>query len=306
MSIKMIFSDFALRHLSEESFFKLRNAYVTFRKKMSALHLLLHGSYTTEDLRKHLEDNIGDDFEILMVHSSTNALQPCYKGDPLELLGMLVEFCGPDRTLAMPAFYFGDPKIGTLNETLKQNPRFNMKRTPSQMGLLTELFRRTKGVFQSRHPAYRISALGPLAQELTSGHEFASGPAGRGSPFEFMAKRNTIVLGIGKSFDVMTQVHHVEGTMGDEFPIPRMPQQERPPLEVIFVEGKTEIPASLKRDGLDSQWRFNIKKLPSLLPKGQLKYWKFHGAPFFMANAGEVTRSLIEAARQKRTLYDPG
>jgi len=299
----MILSDLAHRHLPKESFDRLRTAYFAMRKKSSAINLILHGSFTTEDLRKHLEAKIGDDFEILMVHSSTNALQPYYTGDPQELLKMLLDFCGPGRTLAMPAFYFGDPKIGSLNETLRQNPRFNMRRTPSQMGLLTELFRRTKGVRQSRHPAYRVSALGRLAEDLTFGHEFASSPAGLGSPFEFMAKRNTIVLGIGKSFEVMTQVHHVEEVMGDDFPVPRPPPEERQPLDVIFVEGKSEFPARLNRNGL--LWRFNVMKLPSLLPKGQLKCWKFHGVPFFMAHAGEVTASLIEAAGQGRTLYDP-
>ena len=32
---------------------------------------------------------------------------PMYVGRPLELLHQLMAFCGPDRTLAMPAFYFG-------------------------------------------------------------------------------------------------------------------------------------------------------------------------------------------------------
>ena len=48
-------------------------------------------------------DRIGADFEILMVHSSVNNMTPMYTGSPLEFVKMLISFCGPDRTLAMPA-----------------------------------------------------------------------------------------------------------------------------------------------------------------------------------------------------------
>ena len=43
----------------------------------------------------------------------------------------------------MPAFYFGDPDIGGANATFEKNPLFDL-RTPSQMGLATEIFGRTK------------------------------------------------------------------------------------------------------------------------------------------------------------------
>ncbi len=42
-----------------------------------------------------------------MVHSSVNHMAPMFTGTPLELLHEIVAFCGPERTLAMPAFYFG-------------------------------------------------------------------------------------------------------------------------------------------------------------------------------------------------------
>ena len=102
----------------------------------------------------------------------------------------------------MPAF--GDPAIGGPLATFAENPRFDVRRTPSRMGLASELFRRTRGVRQSRHPIYRIAALGPLAEQLTQGHETAEWPCGRGSPFDLMAERKTLILGIGKSSEVLT------------------------------------------------------------------------------------------------------
>ena len=65
------------------------------------------------------------------------------------------------------------------------------------MGMLTELFRRMKGVRQSLHPTHRVAALGPLATELTEGHDTAPSTFGPGSPFDFMARRDTLIVGLG-------------------------------------------------------------------------------------------------------------
>ncbi|MBX3629060.1 MAG: AAC(3) family N-acetyltransferase [Nitrosomonas sp.] len=291
----------AKRFLPDNAFLKVRNGYYALRKASTPALKIIYGTFDTTALRRHLEETLDPDFEILMVHSSVNHMLPYYTGNPLELVRMLIDFCGPHRTLVMPAFFFGDPKIGSVIDTFKASPFCDLKKTPSQMGLATELFRRTKGVIQSRHPVYRVSALGPLAKALTEGHENAFGPAGRGSPFEYMAARNTLIIGIGKSFDVMTQTHHVEGIMGDVFPIPRKADAEN--MVVTVIDGQEKVPVTLRGSGI--QGYFNIAKLPQLLDKEDLKLWKFHNVPFFAAKAYTVTTKLIAAAKQGKTLYDP-
>jgi aminoglycoside N3'-acetyltransferase len=291
----------AKRFLPDNTFLRVRNGYYALRKRLTPVLRIIHGTFDTAALRQHLEETLDPDFEILMVHSSVNHMLPYYDGNPLELIRMLIDFCGPDRTLVMPAFFFGDPKIGSVIDTFKANPFFDLNKTSSQMGLATELFRRTKGVIQSRHPVYRVSALGPLAKALTEGHENASVPAGSGSPFEYMAARNTLIIGIGKSFDVMTQTHHVEGIMGDAFPIPR--KAGTGDIIVTVLDSQERIPVTLP--SLAIQGHFNIAKLPQLLDKEDLKCWKFHHVPFFAAKAHTVTSKLIAAAKQGKTLYDP-
>jgi aminoglycoside 3-N-acetyltransferase len=303
MNLIHTLSDLALRYLSEEKFDFLRSVYLKLDGLASPLLKKMHGTYSAEDLRVHLEQTIGKDFEILMVHGSVNHMLPMYKGTALELVNMLIDYCGPTKTLVMPAFFFGDPKIGNVQQTFQTNPVCNLKRHPSQMGIMTEIFRRTKGVLQSRHPVYRVAAIGPLAESLTIGHENASGPAGIGSPFEFMAKHDTMVIGIGKSFHVMTQVHHVDELMGEDFPVPRLPQDERNEIAVTVVDGNISVPVKLRDNGI--RWRFNIAKLPSLLKQGDLRLWKFHNTPLFAGRAKKVTTSLIESAQKGQTLYDP-
>jgi aminoglycoside 3-N-acetyltransferase len=299
MNLLEAVSGLAVRHLNQDRIETLRGIYFSARTRLFPLMRAVHGTFDAAALRAHLEEQVGHDFQILMVHSSVNHMHPMYTEGPLELVRMLMAFCGPNRTLAMPAFYFGDPAIGGAYATFSQNPRFDLKRTPSQMGLATELFRRMPGVIQSRHPVYRMAAIGPLAQPLTAGHEFCEYPNGIGSPFDFMARRNTLIIGIGKTFQVLTQAHHVEAVMGDEFPVPRTSGKT---LGITVVDGKDEIPAHLTGKGM--LWRFNIWKLRSIMDKQALREWSFHHVPMFSARAGEVTAALVDAAKRGVTLYE--
>jgi len=292
-------SGLAVRYLDQKRLLALRSVYFTARTKLHPVMRAIYGTFDVDALRKHLEQRIGSDFDILMVHSSVNHMHPMFADTALEFVKMLMSFCGPNKTLVMPAFYFGDPKIGGAYATFSQRPRFDLKKMPSQMGLATELFRRMPGVAQSRHPVYRVAALGPLAKELTQGHEFTDYPNGVGSPFDFMARHNTRIIGIGKPFQVLTQAHHVEGVMGDEFPVPR---GNGAGLDITVVDGKEEIPARLT--GRGPLWKFNIWKLRDIMDRDRLKEWKFHHVPMFATRAADVTADLLDAARRGVTLYE--
>jgi aminoglycoside 3-N-acetyltransferase len=297
MGIVEFASQWAKRCLSPRRVESLRGAYLAGKSRLAPALRLVHGHFGVAELRAHLEQHIGHDFEILMVHSSLNGMQPMYDGGALETVRMLADYCGPGRTLVMPAFYFGENGEGA-RAAFERNPRFDLTRTPSQMGLMTELFRRLPGVRQSRHPVYRMAALGPLAEALTNGHEHAPSPAGRGSPFDFMDKRNTYILGLGKPVEVLTHVHLTEESMGDEFPVP---SRESLPLPMTLVERGVEMPFVLRSrvvDGDLDMWR--VRKL---MAPGTLHEWSFHHVPMFSTRAADVTRQLIDAARRGQTLY---
>jgi len=291
-------SGLALRYLKRERVEALRDAYFGLRTRLEPALRWVHGSFDSAALRAHLEERVGNEFEILMVHSSVNHMKPMFDGSALDLVRMLVDWVGPQRTLAMPAFFFGAPGTAGAYDTFRQNPRFDLRRTPSQMGLATELFRRWPGVVVSRHPVYRMAALGPLAAELTAGHEHAESPAGLGTPFEVMARRDTLIIGIGKPMQVMTQAHHVEGAMGDAFPVPSSVAE---PLPMTLADGKEEIPFLLTRRGYEG--RFDMWRLRRMMTRETLREWSFHHVPLFAARAGEVTRAQVAAARRGLTLY---
>jgi len=292
-------SGLALRCVSRERFLAWRARYHFARAKLHPLMRAVYGSFDASALREHLEGRVGGRFEILMVHSSVNHMKPMYTGTPLDLVRMLIDFCGPERTLAMPAFCFDDSAFGESDATDGRPARFDLRRTPSRMGLVTELFRRMKGVRQSRHPVYRVAALGPLAEPLTRGHEWAGSPCGPGTPFDFMAIHDTRILGIGKPYEVLTQVHHAEDLLGDEFPVPARRGKS---LSVTVIDGEEAIVIELR--GRSLTWRRNMWKLRHIMDQDRLQEWTFHHVPMFSTDAADVTRALVEAAKRGVTVYE--
>jgi aminoglycoside 3-N-acetyltransferase len=289
----------ALRYLPRDQFAALREQYFALRTKLHPVMRAAYGSFDSASVKAHLEQRVGHDFDILMVHSSINHMKPMYDDNPLQFVQMLRDFCGAERTLAMPAFYFGDPDIGGVSATFEKNPRFDLRRTPSQMGVATEVFRRTKGVRQSRHPIYRVSALGPLAEALTTGHETAEGDCGRGSPFDVMTAHDTVILGIGKPFEVLTHIHHVEDLMGEDFPVPMTIGAD---LAMTLIDGEVEIPFTWRRRGFT--WKRDIWKLRKILRRDELTEWRFHNVRLFATRARDVTEALMNAAKRGITLYE--
>src|ERR1700758_365777 len=74
----------ALRYLPRDQFAALREQYFTVRTR---LHPLLRGAYGSFDsiaLKAHLEERVGRNFEILMVHSSINHMKPMYDENALQ------------------------------------------------------------------------------------------------------------------------------------------------------------------------------------------------------------------------------
>ena len=131
-------------------------------------------------------------------------------------------------------------------------------------------------------------------------HEHAVSPAGIGTPFEFMAKHDARIIGIGKPMQVLTQAHHVEGLMGDDFPVPSV---VREPLPMTLVDRDLEIPFLLPRRAY--QGRFNIWRLRQIMARHSLQEWSFHHVPMFSTTAAEVTDQLVAAAKKGVTLYEP-
>jgi aminoglycoside N3'-acetyltransferase len=279
---------------------KLKERAWNLRVKAAPLLRAWIGTYDTHDLEVELARRLPDDFEILMVHSSISNMFPMYRDTAGDLLKLLMRMTGHARTLAMPAFFFGTPERFN-REYYRCDPVFDVRRTPSQMGLVSELFRRRKGVLRSLHPTHSVCALGPLAKDLTAGHHLSPLMAGRLSPFGVMGRHRTAILGLGvEYYRSLTQVHAVEDAMGSDFPVPR--QVDGPVAVTLIDAAGASIPYELPPP-MSPDFTLKIERLERFTDRGALMQWKFKGTTLFVTTASEVDRSLTRAAALGETLY---
>jgi aminoglycoside 3-N-acetyltransferase len=290
---------FLRRTISQEKRKRLKRRIAHVRQRLAPLYRARHGTFGAEGLRDELARRLPADTEIVMVHCSLNDLQPTYTGGVTDLIDALIDLCGPDRTLAMPAFVFegfhGDPSA-----PISQRRVFDVQRQPSEMGVLSEVFRRRKGVRRSLHPIASVCALGPLADELTAGHHLASTTFGEGTPFGRMAERRTAIFGIGiEYFRCLAQVHAAEDLLGERYPLMLRPRKV--PVQLRDANGTVHT-YELQVEAVDMRRR--LERLEQLLGPDELLRWRFHGVPLFMTSAACVTHVLIEAALGGETIYD--
>jgi aminoglycoside N3'-acetyltransferase len=290
-----------LRHvLSQRQRNRLTEALQKARAAAAAVARIVHGSFAAADLLDHLRQRLPSEAEVLMVHSSMAHLCPMFTGTVFDLLAALTELAGNRRTLAMPTFFFG----GSDNDVethYRRSPVFDERMTPSEMGLLSEMFRRSAGVRRSLHPTHSVCARGPLAEEIVRRHHLCGNTFGDDSPFEVMSRHRTVIVGLGVHYwRVLTQVHCAEDILGERFPVPR---DVRPPLPVTLIaRDGTRHPYALPPPVGSGRQR-RIERLAGFLPAGELDVWSFHGVPMFAVSAAVVTTALVEAAGKGNTIY---
>lgn len=285
--------------LTQETGNTVDESFYRFKIKNKWLFRLLHGTAADADIFNNILQRINKSFDILMVHSSLAGMMPMYSGNLSKLLYMLVAYSKEKNiTLAMPAFLMGN-NFQVIERFKTGMISFNINTTVSEMGMLSEMFRRLPGVKRSFHPTHSICALGPLAEKLTGNHNLADTTFGEGTPFDEMIKHRTIILGIGvKSENALTQIHVVEDIMKDRFPIPLYTGVL--PVTCVDESGKSFV-YNLRIKNPD--YTIDTGSLRKILRRIKNMDWTYKGIPFFSVEAKVVTDTFIEAAEKGETMY---
>jgi aminoglycoside N3'-acetyltransferase len=262
----------------------------------------VYGTFGPEDLYQDLVKRLPADFEVLMVHISMDSLYPMFTGTAFDVLSLLRRLVG-ERTLAMPAFVFGKESFDPIRR-YRVDPVFDVRKTPSEMGLVTELFRRSRSVRRSLHPTHSLCASGPLAEIITAGHDTCGSTFGEGSPFARLDDYRTVILGVGTYyFRSMTHIRRIEPFYEAGSGAGLTPRADVTPVTLIDAKGDSHrhIFRTVPADAL----HFHTELLRGMLAPGELQEWRFHGAPFFSVEAAAVTRAIYDNARRGRMIYEP-
>jgi aminoglycoside 3-N-acetyltransferase len=172
----------------------------------------------------------------LMVHASWDGIQQL-QAKPSEAFQMLRDLVGEHATLMMPT---------QAAETMKAGELFyDVDRSISTMGLLSECLRRTKGAKRSPFPIAPVAALGPRAEAYTRDHSERSDgtPWGRGSAYWQLGEQRGQVLVLGIDFvRTLTLMHCAFDVLGPDNPIPDFYE----PVTWIVRQGGQEARVTVK------------------------------------------------------------
>lgn len=142
---------------------------------------------------------------VLLAHSSFKSLGNV-PGGIQTLIDGLADALGPDGTLLMPGLSY--------MAVTRENPRFDVRSTPSCVGAAPECFRKLEGTLRSIHPTHSVCGRGRLAEELFRDHPLDTTPCGPHSPFARLRHVDGQILMLGCGLLHNTSMHAVEEAAG--------------------------------------------------------------------------------------------
>jgi aminoglycoside 3-N-acetyltransferase len=237
--------------------------------------------------------------DVVIVHSSFDEFQG-FTGTAMDAIRVLQEAVGQNGTLLMPTL----PFTGTAVDYALQAPVFDVMRTPSRMGLLTELFRRSPGVVRSVHPTHPVAAWGAKAEELITGHHLSQTPCGAGSPFARLLVHDGRILLLGTGIGSMTFFHTVEEILESELPFTPF-TKETFILQSRDRAGAT-VTSKMRLFDPECSRRRNLDKLvPALKEQGVWKQGRVGKLDVILLDAKAVLEVCRSLAKNGIYCYDP-
>jgi aminoglycoside 3-N-acetyltransferase len=151
--------------------------------------------------------------DAMMLHSAFNDTHG-FRGSIEQLTEVFIDAVGPDGHLLMVSLPYRSSSFDYLSKLRV----FDVRKTPSMMGMVSEIFRRRPDVLRSLHPTHPVLVRGERAQEFIEAHPSCRYPCGPGSPFDRLAAENGIVIFFNVAFDTYTFFHYLEHMVSPQLP----------------------------------------------------------------------------------------
>jgi len=171
-------------------------------------------SYGSRELESCLRDLGVTSGDTVMLHSAFASSG--FRGSPKDLVDVFLRSIGPNGNLLMVSL----PYSSSTYEYLQKLKTFDVRKTPSHMGMISESFRRREGVLRSFHPTHPVLAIGPKAEWIIADHDKCLVPCGPGSPFEKVTQLGGKVVFFNVPFPTITLFHYLEHLVERTLPFP--------------------------------------------------------------------------------------
>jgi aminoglycoside 3-N-acetyltransferase len=255
-------------------------------------------SYEPADLKKRLAEMGLRAGDTLLVHSAYGPFLG-FQGSPSALIDTFLDVIGTTGNLLMVSI----PYLSATSDYLKEDHVFDVRKTASRMGLVSETFRHRPGVLRSLHPTHPVLACGPQAEWIVSGHENCFYSCGPGSPFEKLLELNGKVLFFRVSEFHFTFYHYLEHMIKDELPF-SLYEALPYTVKVVDAQGETRwIKTYAFTKEAISRRRVHIL-FDELTRRGQMTRTRIGNTPMVLLRASDSVACTKELARNGVYFYE--
>ncbi len=151
--------------------------------------------------------------DTVMLHSAFSA-EHGFRGTPSELIDTFLDAVGPEGHLMMVSLPYRNAAL----DWLESGRRFDVRKTPSMMGIVSEVFRRRAGVLRSLHPTHPVLVHGPQAGRIVAAHPDCLYSCGPGTPFEELATADGRIVFFNVEIATITFFHYLEHMVSSSLP----------------------------------------------------------------------------------------
>jgi len=287
-------ADFARKFLPADFVASLIRA----KKRLNRARVSRQPILAEADFTKILTNDLGlTSGDTVYVHSSVDQLNlgfPFYR-----ILPLIQNVIGSQGTVLFPTYPNRSPV--SSYEYLKQGRVYDVRRTPSFTGLLTEFARRQRNAIRSLHPTKSVCAIGPLAEILTASHQESPYPYDTCSPYYKLVEHEAKIIGIGVHSTYLSFVYCVDDALKEQNPV----QTYFPEMfaaKCINYRGTVEIVHTYAHD-----MRSVVHDIPQFIkqhiPGNICADLTINGMKFFRADARPLFEKMLALANQGVMVY---
>lgn len=269
------------------------------KPRLKALAAKTVWAYGPEDVIKKLRQCGVLPGTTLIVHSSWLQYNG-FRGKPADLVKAFKNAVGPEGLLVMTSMPYHNMSSA---QWLAKGKPMNVRRSPSMMGLVSEVFRRSEGVVRSLSATHPLLAWGAAAEEFVAGHQNTDRPFGPDSPFAKLLDKDAIILGFDAAFSAFTFTHFVEDQITETLPIP-LYEPEAVRGVVIDYEGNEVIQMVYVISAKANQLRREERLVAHLEKTASLLKGRIGNTTLTWIRAKALLRGAIELAQVGDHFFD--
>jgi aminoglycoside 3-N-acetyltransferase len=263
------------------------------RRRVAALAPLSEEDFTGI-LTGELNLSSGD---LVYVHSGMDGLNldfPFYR-----ILYLIQQVIGPTGTVLFPTY--PNHRMSSY-EYLRQGKVFDVRRTPSYTGILTEFARRQRQAVRSLHPTKSVCAIGPAAREITATHQLSPYPYDSCSPYYKLIEGGGKIIGLGASTNYISFGYCVDDALKEKFPV-RVYHEEIFAVRCINYEGEQVIVNTLAHDMSTTVHPDMPRFMKAYVSAAACRDLRVRGMHFFRASAPKLFEEMMSLAERDIIAY---